>query len=75
MISFLEGSPGEEDIETGEIRQFDFGYAITAWKAQGSEWNNVVFIEEYFNKMTKEENKRLLYTAITRAREKLIILR
>lgn len=24
VISFMEGSPGEEDFETGEIRQFDF---------------------------------------------------
>lgn len=73
---FFAGKKADYDnFAKHKIRQFDFGYAITAWKAQGSEWNNVVFVEEYFNKMTKEENKRLLYTAITRAREKLIILR
>ena len=34
----------------GEIvpKEFTYAYAITIWKAQGSEWNNVVVLEESF---------------------------
>lgn len=53
--------------------QFDYGYAITTWKAQGSEWNKVLVIEEDFP-FDVEEHKKFLYTSITRAREKLIIV-
>lgn len=73
---FVAGKPADTNsFSKYKIKQFDFGYAITTWKAQGSEWNNVVFIQENFNSMTKEENQKFLYTSITRAREKLIILR
>jgi len=37
--------------------QFTYGYAITCWKAQGSEWNNVLVIEEGFP-FDKEEHRR-----------------
>jgi len=53
---------------------FDFGYCITGWKAQGSEWDKVVFIEEYNSHQTDEERARFLYTCITRARKKLLII-
>ena len=54
--------------------QFTYGYAITCWKAQGSEWNNVLVIEEGFP-FDKEEHRRWLYTACTRAAKKLVIIR
>lgn len=52
---------------------FDFGYALTVHKAQGSQAKKVVLFEERFSKMTDDEWKRWLYTAITRAEEELII--
>ena len=54
--------------------QFTYGYAITGWKAQGSEWNNVLVIEEGFP-FDKEEHKKFLYTCATRAASKLVIIR
>ena len=54
--------------------QFAYGYAITCHKAQGSEWNKVLAIEEPFP-FVKEEHARWLYTACTRASEKLVLLR
>ena len=54
--------------------QFTYGYAITGWKAQGSEWNNVLVIEEGFP-FEKEEHKQWLYTACTRASKKLVIIK
>ena len=51
----------------------DFGYAITVHKAQGSEWENVLFYDDGFGRQDAEMRARLLYTAVTRARERLII--
>ena len=53
--------------------EFDYGYAITAWKAQGSEYDKTLVFEEDFPR--GEDHKKYLYTAITRAREKLVIVR
>lgn len=57
----LDDSPG----------YFDFGYAVTCHKAQGSEWNNVLVFAEAWHAETR---KAWLYTAITRASEKLILI-
>lgn len=53
--------------------EFTYAYAITCHKAQGSEWNKVLVIEEGFP-FTEDEHKRWLYTACTRASEKLVII-
>ena len=53
---------------------FAYAYAITCHKAQGSEWDKVLVMEEGFP-FDKEEHKRWLYTAATRAKEKLVIVR
>lgn len=45
--------------------EFNYGYAITTHRAQGSQWNKVLVIEEGFP-FDKEEHARWLYTAITR---------
>jgi exodeoxyribonuclease-5 len=42
---------------------FALGYAITTHKSQGSEWPNVLVLDEY----TRADRARWLYTAITRA--------
>jgi exodeoxyribonuclease-5 len=54
---------------------FDFGYTITVHKSQGSSWEKVIVLdqkENYFK--NKELYKRWLYTAITRSKQKLLIL-
>jgi exodeoxyribonuclease-5 len=48
----------------------EFGYAITCHTSQGSEWENVVVLNEVLN---KQEHHKWLYTAITRASKKLVI--
>jgi exodeoxyribonuclease V len=55
--------------------RFDFGYALTVHKAQGSQAKTVIVFEEYAPYMTDEEWRRWLYTAVTRASERLLILR
>lgn len=52
---------------------FDFGYALTVHKAQGSQAKKVILFEERFKQMTDEDWKRWLYTAVTRAEEELYI--
>lgn len=55
-------------------RQITYGYALTCHAAQGSEWDKVLVIEESFP-FDKEEHKRWLYTAATRASQKLVLMR
>jgi exodeoxyribonuclease-5 len=52
---------------------FDYGYALTVHKAQGSQWNNVVLFDESY--AFRESRERWLYTAVTRAAETLTIIR
>lgn len=52
---------------------FDFGYALTVHKAQGSQAKRVVLFEERFKQMDDEAWRRWLYTAVTRAEEELYI--
>lgn len=52
---------------------FDFGYALTVHKAQGSQAKKVVLFEERFPKMSDDDWRRWLYTAVTRAEEELYI--
>ena len=53
---------------------FNFGYAITVWKAQGSEWNKVLLFQETGWPRTFEDRRKFMYTGITRAVDKLVIV-
>ncbi len=52
---------------------FDFGYALTVHKAQGSQAKRVILFEERFKQMDDEMWRRWLYTGITRAEEELYV--
>ncbi|KXK08914.1 MAG: ATP-dependent RecD-like DNA helicase [Microgenomates bacterium OLB22] len=52
---------------------FDFGYAMTVHKSQGSQARRVILFEERFRQMDNDQWKRWLYTAVTRAEEELYI--
>lgn len=51
-----------------------FGYAITAHKAQGSEWKNVFLQCETHQKALTKDYFRWLYTAITRTSDILYVM-
>lgn len=53
---------------------FDYGYACSVHKAQGSEWENVLLYDERTRHMDDMDYARWLYTGITRARNRLCIL-
>lgn len=61
----------DKDIQPYE---FNYGYAITVHRAQGSEWDKVMVFEENFP-FDKEEHKKWLYTAVTRASSRLVLVR
>jgi exodeoxyribonuclease-5 len=52
---------------------FDYGYALTTHKSQGSQWDNVYLFDESW--AFREHSQRWLYTAITRAAEKITIVK
>jgi exodeoxyribonuclease-5 len=51
---------------------FDFGYAMTVHSAQGSEWPNVLVIEQDLRGVPYN---KLMYTAVTRAQKQLTVYR
>ena len=55
------------------IARFEFAYAVTCHKAQGSEFDFVIVFDESW--AFGEDRARWLYTAITRAKEKLLLIR
>lgn len=55
-----------------KLQRFDFAYAITCHKAQGSEFDNVLVYHEPIGR--GEEARRWTYTAITRGREKVTLV-
>ena len=74
---------GEPTVNKNNFRKFpaiirpleyDYGYAITCWKSQGSEYNKVLLFEEGFP-FTKEDHIKYLYTGATRASDKLVIIK
>jgi len=63
--------PGLAKGEIGDL--FDYGYALTVHKAQGSQARRAVVFEE---RIMREEDlwRRWLYTAVTRAESELLIV-
>lgn len=50
---------------------FDFGYAITVNKSQGSEWDNVILIDDF---SIYSDRAKWLYTGITRAAKTITVV-
>ena len=66
----------EADIPWQERRRyddFDYGYALTVHKAQGSQWEDVMLFDE--SRAFRDHAQRWLYTGITRASERITIVR
>lgn len=76
---YKRGDYFEKFDENGEavgaftLNRFEYGYCISCHKAQGSEFDNVIVFDESY--AFKEDKNRWLYTAITRAKKKLILIR
>lgn len=53
-------------------QQFDFGYALTCHKAQGSQWDDVIVYDE--SGVFGDDARRWQYTAITRAAKRVRVV-
>jgi DNA helicase IV len=53
---------------------FNYGYAITVWKAQGSEWDKVLLLSEPSWPRDPDLCRKYLYTGVTRASKKLVLV-
>lgn len=51
------------------FQEFDFGYALTCHKAQGSQWDDLIVFDE--SDVFREHASRWAYTALTRAAERV----
>ncbi len=59
--------------ERKEAEEFDYGYALTVHKAQGSQWKDVLLFDESY--CFRKDRWRWLYTGLTRAEERIIVVR
>ncbi len=51
--------------------EFDYGYALTVHKAQGSQWDSVALVDEW----SQANRRQWLYTGITRAARRVTVIR
>lgn len=66
----------EHKLDWREKRSYqpvDFGYVLSCHKAQGSQWDDVLIFDE--SATFREDSRAWLYTAITRAAERVTIVR
>ena len=54
--------------------QVKFSYAITCHKSQGGQWHTVFVEQPYLPEGINKDYLRWLYTAVTRAKEKLYLI-
>ncbi len=52
----------------------DFGYAMTVHRSQGSSFKHAIVVVDWRQDYSNDVNRRLAYTAITRAAERLTVL-
>jgi exodeoxyribonuclease V len=70
-VGFMEGELAWQTRR--EAEEFDYGYAMTVHKSQGSQWDNVLLFDESW--VFRADRHRWLYTGITRAAERLTVVR
>lgn len=68
---FLGGADRLNKSVLWRTQHFSYGYAMTAHRAQGSQWPNVIVCDE--SDTFPQHQRNWLYTAITRASERVTI--
>lgn len=59
--------------EKKDAEEFDYGYALTCHKAQGSQWKNLMLFDE--SSSFRADRWKWLYTGITRAAERVDVVK
>jgi exodeoxyribonuclease V len=71
--AFFNGTEKEIDWrERKKYNEFDYGYALTCHKAQGSTFKSCLIIDE--SASFREDRYKWLYTAITRASDRITLI-
>lgn len=71
--NFFKGDPNSIDWrERKRYSEFDYAYAITCHKSQGSQFPRVMILDE--SSFFRENRSKWLYTAITRASESVYVV-
>jgi exodeoxyribonuclease-5 len=74
LKQFFEGAEADLPYPVRrESDEFDYGYALTVHKAQGSQWDRVMLFDE--SRAFREHRARWLYTGLTRAARQLTLVR
>ena len=77
VVQLFNGRVVELDMTMGEFDSFDLAYAMTVHKAQGCEYDTVIYVSpSSLCRMTASgfANRSLFYTAATRARKKVDVI-
>jgi hypothetical protein len=61
-----------KEVTLSTVNSFDYGYALTVHKSQGSEWRKVIMVLHHTQLVMAQ--REILYTGITRAREHLVLI-
>lgn len=75
FTNYFEGADHPKIFGRTLFDVFEFAYAITGHKSQGSQWREVVVVEEVMYRQPLDIQRRWNYTALTRASEKLTWIR
>jgi exodeoxyribonuclease-5 len=72
-IEYFQGKDAYLDWRVKKsVDEFCYSYAITTHKAQGSQWPSVLIFDQ--SKVFKQDARKWLYTAVTRAEERITVL-
>lgn len=72
-VEFFKGTEDQLDWKMRrECDEFDYGYAITVHKSQGSQYDDLVVFDE--SGAFREHRMNHLYTAVTRAAERVMVV-
>lgn len=73
LHGFFNGTENDYDWRARrQFEEFTYGWAITCHKSQGSQWDNVTIFDE--SGAFREDARKWLYTAVTRAAEKVTVI-
>lgn len=73
-IEELETNGIKVSAMSGAGKLFDFGYAMTVHKSQGSQFPHAIVVVDWKQNYEDERTRRLAYTSVTRAQSRLTIL-
>jgi len=68
----VENNRGNNVLDRRRVVTATYGYAITAHKSQGGEWEKV-YVHDTLWKMPPDKKKRWIYTAVTRVSKQALV--